>query len=594
MVNINPFRHNCHDIQMNRSKPLASAALPPTTKLLLEQSCSGSLTSIADSLRLKGFNISQLKGVLSEINRTFCSPSLTNNEIAKICDSIANHEAPQLWQEPIPLPDIVITALSLEIYDLPDILRSWVDDQADRMQVPIEFLAGPSIVTISSLIGRKLGIRPLQRDDWTVIPNLWGMLIAEPGSMKSPALSATIKPLIKLEKKAKQIHAKDCQIANQQIIEVQKEIEKLRTIVNSGSTKDLTSVMQAEKKMFELGEKNKNGSEPKMRRHRTNDPTIEKLALLLCENPQGLLLVRDELSGWLESIHKKGREGSREFFLETWNGDGSFVVDRVGRGSSYANAMCLSVFGGIQPTKIRTFIDRYTGIGGDDGFLSRFQIVFFPKQHSNWKLVDRAPDLESNRQIENLFEFLDNLPEPEDCVNFIRFTEESQIIADQWRVQLEVRLLAREKCLIIQSHLSKYRSLMPSLALIFEVLETFQREQSLPLSVSMNSVKKAIRWCHILETHIAKMYDQSSQHPNYGGQSLAKKIEQGLVFDGQRLREINRRNWAGLKTSEELEEAIKILKEHHWVKVEVTQTAGGPSEMIRINPSLKVEVRHGN
>ncbi len=569
MVNINPFRPICHDIQ------------------------AGKLTSIANSLRSKGFSISQLESVLNEINQGLCNPPLSSNEVEKICGSIAG-EISEPWKSPIPLPDIIATAINLDLSDLPEILRSWVGDQADRMQIPIEFLAGPAIVEISSLIGRKLGIRPLQRDDWTVIPNLWGMIIAEPGSMKSPALSAVMKPLVKLEKKAKQIHTKDCQLMNQQVIEVQKEVEKLKNVVKSGSAQDITSMIQAERKMLELSEKKQALSEPKMRRHRTNDPTKEMLSLLLRDNPQGLLLVRDELSGWFESIHKKDREGSREFFLETWNGDASFAVDRINRGSSYADALCLSVFGGIQPTKIRTFIDRYTGPSGDDGFLSRFQIVFFPEQHSNWKLVDREPNLESIIQIENLFEFLDDIPVSLDRVSFIRFSEEGQILADEWRVKLETRLIAREKSPIIQSHLSKYRSLMPSLALIFEILENFQRERELPSFVSLSSVKMAIRWCAILETHITKMYHQSSQRKNYGAQTLAKKIKRGLVFDGQRLREINRRNWAGLKTSEELEEAVRVLKDHHWVRVEVVQTAGGPSEIIRINPSVKVEARYGN
>ena len=47
-----------------------------------------------------------------------------------------------------------------------------------------------------------------------------------------------------------------------------------------------------------------------------NDPTVEKLRELLKDNPRGLLLIRDELSGLLRSFDKQGREGDREFYLE--------------------------------------------------------------------------------------------------------------------------------------------------------------------------------------------------------------------------------------------------------------------------------------
>src|SRR4030095_6451295 len=71
----------------------------------------------------------------------------------------------------------------------------------------------------------------------------------------------------------------------------------------------------------------------------TNDSTVEKLGALLNENPAGLLLIRDELAGWLRTLEKPGREGDREFFLEAWNGVGDFYVDRIGRGTLHIPAL---------------------------------------------------------------------------------------------------------------------------------------------------------------------------------------------------------------------------------------------------------------
>ena len=35
-----------------------------------------------------------------------------------------------------------------------------------------------------------------------------------------------------------------------------------------------------------------------------------------------MLLLRDELSGWMRALDKPGHEGDREFYLEAWNGTG--------------------------------------------------------------------------------------------------------------------------------------------------------------------------------------------------------------------------------------------------------------------------------
>ena len=53
-----------------------------------------------------------------------------------------------------------------------------------------------------------------------------------------------------------------------------------------------------------------------------NDATIEKLGELLKENPNGLILVRDELSGWLAKLNKEEYQTDRAFYLECFDGNG--------------------------------------------------------------------------------------------------------------------------------------------------------------------------------------------------------------------------------------------------------------------------------
>ena len=58
---------------------------------------------------------------------------------------------------------------------------------------PLDFLAVPAMTVAGSLIGCKVGIRPKQRDDWTEVCNLWAMVVARPGLLKSPAVSEILR-----------------------------------------------------------------------------------------------------------------------------------------------------------------------------------------------------------------------------------------------------------------------------------------------------------------------------------------------------------------------------------------------------------------
>jgi hypothetical protein len=50
------------------------------------------------------------------------------------------------------------------------------------------------------------------------------------------------------------------------------------------------------------------------------------------ENPRGLLLIRDELPGFLAHMESEDHQSERAFYLEAFNGDGQFTYDRIGRG----------------------------------------------------------------------------------------------------------------------------------------------------------------------------------------------------------------------------------------------------------------------
>ena len=108
----------------------------------------------------------------------------------------------------------------------------------------------------------------------------------------------------------------------------------------------------------------------------------------------GVLVVKDELVGLLESLTSEGQEGARAFYLQAWNGNSQYKVDRVGRGSLVIKRLAIWLVGGIQPGKLQTYARQAVqGGNGDDGLLQRFQLIVWPDISPDWENIDRAPDV---------------------------------------------------------------------------------------------------------------------------------------------------------------------------------------------------------
>ena len=72
---------------------------------------------------------------------------------------------------------------------LPEVLRPLVEDVSERMQTPLDFAAVVSVLSLAGVTGRRVRIQPKEADTtWTVVPNLWGGIVAEPGCLKSPLM----------------------------------------------------------------------------------------------------------------------------------------------------------------------------------------------------------------------------------------------------------------------------------------------------------------------------------------------------------------------------------------------------------------------
>ena len=69
-------------------------------------------------------------------------------------------ETPQThWEAPQTLPATLPPVPQLPEDLLPTALRPWLTDIAERVQIPLEYVAIPAIVGLSTVVGRRIGAR---------------------------------------------------------------------------------------------------------------------------------------------------------------------------------------------------------------------------------------------------------------------------------------------------------------------------------------------------------------------------------------------------------------------------------------------------
>ena len=405
--------------------------------------------------------------------------------------------------------------------------------------------------------------------------------MAESGLKKSPTLKALSRPLETIQAVWYQEYA-----AALEGYEYEKEKQELRQ-----------AAWREQYKKAQKGNKpapirpDDSVLKPKLRRLLMNDATYEKMHDAMSENPAGILVIRDELTGWLAQLERQGREGEREFALQAWNGDTGHTIDRIGRGTVYAPYCCMSLMGGIQPDRLRSYLaDVLAGGPTNDGLMQRFQVLVWPDVSRNPAYVDRTPNAAAEQRVVRIFEALVRR-DPEMAERF-RFAGDAQELFIAWYADLEKRLASGELHAALTSHLSKYRSLMPSLALLFELADA-AADQREPACVSLEHAWQAANYCDYLESHAHRLYSCIVTPQFRAAQVLSEKIKQKKVgAEGVfAIRDVYLKGWTGLDTPETAKGAANILEDAGWIRAIESESPdplgrGRPANRYSINPRV--------
>jgi putative DNA primase/helicase len=503
----------------------------------------------------------------------------------RLADEGPHHEAARAntaddWPklEPVQSELPPVQAFSEDL--LTDSFRPLVSDVAERMQVPMDYPAVVMALCLAGVVNRRAIIQPKAHDTgWEVVPNLWGGIIAPPGFMKSPVIQAATRPLNQIQAEWRQEHEE----ALKDYARDKEEFELRRAAWKEQ--------YKASAKKGKAGPDRPEDEpeEPKLRRLTVIDATFESLHEIMNDNPAGVFVIRDELTGWWAGLDRQGREQERSFFLQSWNGDTSFSVDRIGRGHIHVEACCLSMVGGIQPGRLRSYlVDALEDGPSNDGLIQRFQLLVWPDTAPDWNYVDREPDAASEQQAARVFRKLVELDSENPAR--LRFASDAQELFIEWLAELEAKIRGDELHPALISHLSKYRSLMPALALLFHVAETAAGNTDAD-TVSLHHTQMAAAWCDYLESHARRVYSCIVTPQLRAARELADKIKHRKVgADGFfSCRDVYLKGWSGLDSAEAVKLAAEVLQDAGWVRDlsgESGPFGGRPSNRYEVNPGV--------
>ena len=523
------------------------------------------------------------------------------NDLHAVCGLEAVREAVEAarevnatpWPDPKPIqaPLRGVPPFDAEVL-LPEALRDYVADEADRMPCAPDYIAAAILVALGALIGARCAIKPKTRDDWTVVPNLWGAIVGSPSSKKSPATTAGMRPLDRLAAKSREAHESRSAQYERDMLVHEAHVESVKKRVKDAAKKPgEADPKKIAEELVGLSEPEK----PVKRRYKSNDSTIEKLGEILRDNPVGVLMLRDELVGLIQSWEKQGHEGDRAFYLEAWNGHSGFDTDRIGRGEIYIENLCVSIFGGIQPDRLTAYLEQVERTLANDGLFQRFQILVYPDTLS-WGWRDRRPNKDASNRVYELFQDLDDFDptafgaDPANDFNkfpCFRFGSEAQRVFIEWSKDLHCNRLPAEDHPIVEQHLAKYDSLFPSLALIFHLVDCAANKRLGP--VKKDAALLAAAWCEYLEAHARRCYGLLADDGLRSAQALASKLRKGKMEDNFTARDVRRHQWRYLVSGDAVQAALDWLEDEGWLRskdIDGGARGGRPTRQYSINPRV--------
>ncbi len=254
---------------------------------------------------------------------------------------------------------------------LPKPLRLFAVEGAKATGVDCVMYVMPMLAVCAAAIGttRRLQIKRT----WKEPAILWLATVARSGQVKSPPFDDAIQPLEKRDSRALLDHED--------------------ALLNHKADVARWEVASKEWKNRGSGEPPLKPEKPEPPRLITTDATTEAIALLLSHNPRGLLLARDELSGWFGShnAYRGGHGSDVPYWLQMHRGKSLTIDRKTDKKLIHCDHAAVSICGTIQPRILRRVL---TQEHFEAGLAARLLLAMPPGRPKRWTDSELSEDAE--------------------------------------------------------------------------------------------------------------------------------------------------------------------------------------------------------
>jgi hypothetical protein len=467
-------------------------------------------------------------------------------------------------------------ALPLQVFG--DKWGPWIADAAAAASCPPDYVALPLLAIASVLVGnaRWAQATPI----WKEPPHLWMGPVGDSGDGKTPGAGCLLRDILpEIEDRMLGDYPERHQewraaVAFDKAAVKRWEVEQ-RIAMKEGKTFDKP-----------IPKPTVSDVEPQRPCLRHNDITIEEVAAVLATGaPKGVVVVRDELAGWFDSMTAYNPAG-RAFWVESYGGGPYRVGRRKHSGQPIdIRHLVVAVYGGTQPERLTRLI-----ADADDGLLSRLQ----------WGWPDPVP-FELGEETPNIawaIEALDRLREldlaPGDPPSpiMVPLTPEGRQLLGKFARDMESRKANAGG--LLRSAFGKARGTALRLSLVLEELWWCAKD-GLALPPSNISERAFMAAAALVSSYFMPMAERVF------GDAAATDIERIAATlarwiirqrpDEVHVRHLQREErLPGLRSAEQIKRAADALVEADWLRAPAAVTGFGKGRapvVYLVNPLLK-------
>jgi hypothetical protein len=476
----------------------------------------------------------EMTAILKIANEQRCDPPLDDDEVETIARSVMN--AAEEWPDPESfLRDFDARALDPAL--IPGVVGEYAKAWSDESGIDISAVVMPCLTATASAIDDGFKILANEKTNWRESARLWSLVVAMPGSGKTPAQSNALSPLWEIHR----------QLATLYEFDEENSMPAPRLIVS--------------------------------------DTTVEALATALIANPRGLLVATDEFESWLGSQDRyRGGNGAasrdRGEWLRLFDG-GPHAVERIERGTIFVPNFGVSVMTATTPAALAKMSKALP----EDGLLQRFLVVSAKPRSSG---EGNAPaDLSALRK--RYTELLSGLYDTKaDGACDITLTDDAAGFLSEFNETVKQQVQAVYPVNpALAGHLAKQAAFLLRLTLVFHAIKSGRRRLA-KNPVDLTTLEEAAKLLKLFNRHSVAIYTKLGG--DSGPYGLARRVARFLLAKNSA--EVERRQLLSslreFNSADEREQAaaLGLLEDFGWIRPEEGKYRKGHATRFAVNPRL--------